>query len=76
MKAARTVPRGEGGRKAILLPDYLREEYALDALVEYAVVPDDPNREVPNPAWAAVDAQLRQAVAQVERQQAEYGWKQ
>jgi hypothetical protein len=52
---------------------YLREEYALDALVEYAVVPDDPNREVPNPAWAAVDAQLRQAVAQVERLQAEYG---
>ena len=52
--------------------NYLREEYALDALVEYTVAPDDPNREVPNPAWAAVDAQLRQAVAQVERQQAEY----
>jgi hypothetical protein len=32
---------------------YLREEYALDALVEYAAVPDDPTREVPNPAWAA-----------------------
>jgi hypothetical protein len=28
---------------------YLREEYALDALVEYAAVPDDPTREVPNP---------------------------
>jgi hypothetical protein len=52
---------------------YLREEYALDALVEYAAVPDDPTREVPNPAWAAVDAQLRQAQAQLDRLQAEYG---
>jgi len=52
---------------------YLREEYALDALVEYAAVPDDPTREVPNPAWAAVDAQLRQAQAHFDRLQAEYG---
>ena len=52
---------------------YLREEYALDALVEYATVPDDPTREVPNPAWAALDAQLRQAQAQLDRLQAEYG---
>ncbi len=52
---------------------YLREEYALDALVEYAAVPDDPTREVPNPAWAALDAQLCQAHAQLDRLQAEYG---
>lgn len=52
---------------------YLREEYALDALVEYAAVPGDPTREVPNPAWAAADAQLRQAQAHVDRLQAEYG---
>ena len=52
---------------------YLREEYALDALVEYATVPDDPTREVPNPAWAALDAQLRQAQAHFDRLQAEYG---
>jgi len=52
---------------------YLREEYALDALVEYAAVPDDPTREVPNPAWAAVDAQRRQAYAHLDRLQAEYG---
>lgn len=52
---------------------YLREEYALDALVEYAAVPDDPSREVPNPTWAAVDAQLRQAEAHLDRLQAEYG---
>lgn len=52
---------------------YLREEYALDALVEYATVPDDPSREVPNPAWAAVDAQRCQAYAHLDRLQAEYG---
>jgi transposase len=52
---------------------YLREEYALDALAEYAAVPDDPNREVPNPAWAALDVQWRQAQAQVDRLQSEYG---
>jgi len=52
---------------------YLREEYALDALVEYATVPDDPTREVPNPAWTALNVQLRQAYAQLDRLQAEYG---
>jgi transposase len=52
---------------------YLREEYALDALAEYAAVPDDPTRDVPNPAWAAADANLRQAQAHVDRLQAEYG---
>jgi transposase len=52
---------------------YLCEEYALDALAEHAVVPDDPTREVPNPAWAKVDAQLRQAYAHLDRLEAEYG---
>jgi transposase len=52
---------------------YLREEYALDALAEYAAVPDDPTREVPNPAWAAADAQLRRTYARVDQLQAEYG---
>jgi len=52
---------------------YLREEYALDALVEYAAVPDDPTRAVPNPVWKALDTQLRQAWARVDRLQSEYG---
>ena len=52
---------------------YLREEYALDALVEYATAPDDATRQVPNPAWAAADSKLRQAYAQWDRLQAEYG---
>jgi transposase len=52
---------------------YLREEFALDALAQYAVVPDDPTREVPNPAWTRVDAQWRQACAQFNRLQSQYG---
>jgi transposase len=52
---------------------YLRQEFALDALAEHAVEPDNPAREVPNPAWARVDAQLRQAYARLDRLQAEYG---
>jgi len=52
---------------------YLREEYALDALADHSVVPDDPLREVPNPAWAQADAKLRKAYADLERLQAEYG---
>jgi hypothetical protein len=52
---------------------YLREEYALDALVDYSVVPDDPSRDVPNPALAALDGKLREARAQLSELQAKYG---
>jgi hypothetical protein len=54
---------------------YLREEYALDALVEYATEPDDPAREVPNPKWNLLNRQLRQARAAVKVLHAEYGKK-
>ncbi len=49
---------------------YLREEFALDALIDYGVEPDDATREVPNPKWAEVDAKLRAArdrVAEITR---------
>src|SRR6266852_5347173 len=52
---------------------YLREEYALDALVDYAVEPDDPARDVPNPQRKANLAELRDARAELTRLQAEYG---
>ncbi len=52
---------------------YLREEYALDALSDYAVEPEDPTREVRNPAWMAANAKLSQAYAQLQRLVAEYG---
>jgi hypothetical protein len=49
---------------------YLREEFALDALIDYGVEPDDATREVPNPKWAEIDAKLRAArdrVAEITR---------
>jgi transposase len=52
---------------------YLREEYALDALVDYAVEPDDPAREVPNPKRKILADQLREARAELARLHAEYG---
>jgi prepilin-type processing-associated H-X9-DG protein len=52
---------------------YLREEYALDALVQHHIEPDDPLREVPNPRWAEVDAELRLARAAVQKLSAVYG---
>ena len=52
---------------------YLREEYALDALVDYAVEPDDPARDVPNPKRNALADQLREARAELARLHAEYG---
>jgi len=52
---------------------YLTDEYELDALVEHGVVPDDPAREVPNPARKALDAALRSARAELTRLQADYG---
>ena len=52
---------------------YLRDEYALDALVDYAVEPDDPAREVPNPKWNALSSKIRAARAEVVRLSARYG---
>lgn len=52
---------------------YLREEYALDALVNYDVVPDNPARDVPNPKRIEMSAKLQQARTEFERLTAEYG---
>jgi DNA-binding CsgD family transcriptional regulator len=52
---------------------YLREEYALDALVDYEVVPDNPAREVPNPRRRELTAKLEHARAELARLTAEYG---
>jgi len=52
---------------------YLREEYALDALVDYAVEPDDPDRDVPNPARKAIDVRLKKAVAELNQLRADHG---
>ena len=52
---------------------YLREEYALDALIDYEVVPDNPTRDVPNPSRKAINAKLKEARAELTRLQADYG---
>jgi prepilin-type processing-associated H-X9-DG protein len=52
---------------------YLREEFALDALVDYRAEAADATRSVPNPARNKLDAQLRKANAVLEQLQAEYG---
>jgi transposase len=52
---------------------YLREEYALDALADYSVVPDNPVRDVPNPKRIEMTGKLQQARAEFEKLTAEYG---
>jgi len=52
---------------------YLREEYALDALADHQAVPADATREVPNPRWNALDAELRRARVEIVRLSAQYG---
>jgi len=52
---------------------YLREEYALDALVDYDIVSDNPERDVPNPQRIEMTAKLQQARAEFEQLTAEYG---
>jgi len=52
---------------------YLREEFAIDALVDYAVVADDPSREVPNPKRKKLDAELGAARAELAELRSRYG---
>ena len=42
---------------------YMRQEFLIDALCDYQVEPDDPERSVPNPARKAVDNELHKARA-------------
>jgi hypothetical protein len=52
---------------------YLREEYLIDALVDYEVEPDDPTRLVPNPARKALDQERRMACASLPKLQERFG---
>lgn len=52
---------------------YLREEFLLDALVDYQVEPDDPTRTVPNPQRRALDEEIRTARAEVAKLEQAYG---
>src|SRR3970282_1108842 len=44
---------------------YMREEFLLDALVDYQVEPDDPTRTVPNPERSVLDKEIRAARAEL-----------
>jgi hypothetical protein len=52
---------------------YQREEYAIDALVDYSTEAEDPDRLVPNPERRKVEKQLTAACAQLRGLQAAYG---
>jgi hypothetical protein len=51
---------------------YMREEFLLDVLVEYATEPDDPQREVVNPQRRKLDRQLRAARTRLNREEAKH----
>lgn len=52
---------------------YMKEEFALDALVEYGHEAADPNRMVPNPKRKAIDKELNAARADLATLEREYG---
>jgi transposase len=52
---------------------YLREEFVIDALVDYQVEPDDPTRTVPNPQRRALDEDVRTARSEVAKLEQAYG---
>jgi transposase len=52
---------------------YMRQEFLIDALVDYETEPDDPNRSIPNPARKIVDKELRNARARYAKLQEKYG---
>ena len=52
---------------------YMREEFLLDALVDYRIEPEDPTRTIPNPERRALDKQIRSARTQLARIEQEYG---
>src|SRR5216683_250818 len=52
---------------------YMREEFLLDALVDYQIEPEDPTRTIPNPERRALDKEIRAARADLARFEREYG---
>ena len=52
---------------------YMREEFLLDALVDYQVEPDDPTRTVPNPARKPLAKKICAARAEVTKLEQAYG---
>jgi len=52
---------------------YMREEFLLDALVDYQIEPEDPTRIIPNPERRALDKEIRAARADLAKLEREFG---
>jgi hypothetical protein len=52
---------------------YMREEFLLDALVDYHIEAEDPTRMVPNPEYRALTKQIRPARVELAGIEREYG---
>jgi transposase len=52
---------------------YMREEFLLDALVDYQIEPEDPTRTIPNPERRALDKEIRAARADLANLEREFG---
>jgi hypothetical protein len=50
----------------------MREEFLLDALVDYKIEPEDPTRTIPNPERRSLDKQIQAARADLGRLEREY----
>jgi hypothetical protein len=51
----------------------MREEFLLDALIDYQIEPEDPTRTIPNPERRALDKEIRAARADLAKLEREYG---
>jgi transposase len=52
---------------------YMREEFLLDALVDYQIEPEDPTRTIPNPERRTLDKEIRAARVDLARLERELG---
>ena len=52
---------------------YMREEFLLDALIDYQIEPEDPTRTIPNPERRALDKQVQAARADLAKLEREFG---
>ena len=52
---------------------YMREEFLLDALVDYHIEPEDPTRTVPNPERRTLDKQIRAVRGELSEIERRYG---
>ena len=52
---------------------YMREEFLLDALVDYRIEAEDPTRTIPNPERRVLDKKIRAARAELAKIEREYG---